>query len=69
MWTYLKNQLAIRRRRQELRAIEHWIWELEDQKASAELGLKRAKLRKAQLEGQLGLLVPVDELVRLIGVT
>ena len=68
MFKYLKNWLDIRRRQKELIAVDHWIWELEDQRVAAEEGLKKARLRKAQLEGELDLMLPPDELVRMIGV-
>lgn len=64
---YLHRQRAISKRRKQLKELNHWIFSLEDQVSSGQEALRRAHQKKAQLEAQLGLLIPADELVRMLG--
>jgi predicted nucleic acid-binding Zn-ribbon protein len=64
---YLAHRRAVSRKRRALKTLNKWIFDLEDQVASGQEALRRAQRRKIQLEAQLGLLVPADELIRQLG--
>lgn len=61
---YAANQFTLAHKRRKLRGMNNWIAQLEDQVYSGQQALRYWKARRDQLEAQIGLITPPDEIVR-----
>lgn len=64
---YWQHQRALAKRRRQLKDLDKWIHDLEDQVHSGEEALKRARAKRVQLQARLDLLTPVQDIIEVIG--
>lgn len=61
---FMFRKIALARKRRQLREIEAFIAQLEDQVRSGQEALRRCRARADRLNAQLMLDLPLDEIVR-----
>jgi len=62
VFLYMARQVSLGRKRKQLRRLNDWIAQLEDQVMSGQASLKYWRAKRDQVEGQIALLTPPDEL-------